>query len=242
MPTVISSSWSGARPSSKTRLLNKVLRLYGMDAADADLRQAALDCLDDAVNDLNSSLYEFNRVTESGISLSTEQQWITLNSQFYKESQCYLNRTGQGDNTPMLYMDWVQFKRLYPENTTLGRPSIYTIFNSDQDGRLYLYDSPDQTTVDNYTLSVEYYRRIPLVSSLGNEGSLNVPREIENALIYGAQKQLSSVVMGPGHPDVRALAGLESEAIARLKQSDRLHPDVQLRFKLAERAYNPWRR
>jgi hypothetical protein len=183
-----------------------------------------------AIKDLNTQLFEFNRVAETGIVMTAAQEWVVLSDKAFKISQTYLTHNTKGDEPPITELPWTHFKKLYANDQTEGKPFVCASFNMDADQRLYLYYTPNASTVADYTLAVEYYRRIPLFSEIGLGHSLLIPQEVENALSYAAQKRLAIHVLGAGHPDVAVVAALETEALGRLKRSDRTKPAQQLRF------------
>ena len=240
--SVVVTAWSGLSTSTRGKLVDKVARLYGADSDDTDVAALALDFLDDCVADLNSNVYQFNMIQETGITLTDGTQAYDLASNFFKDSLAYLNKTSDGeDGGPLTYLPWVSFKKLGPSNTNTGSPFRYSLFNVEDDGKVYLYPLPDSSIADNYTLTVEYYRRVPLISSVSAGTGISVPREIENAIVYGAQKRMAMHIVGSGHKDVVSLAALELEALERLKKIDRTHPDGQYRFRIAGAGYGSHR-
>ena len=235
MPTIISSSWASATPVPRQHLIQKVCRLFGFSDADTDLVQVALDNLDDTINDMNTALFDFNKVMESGIALTAAQPYVVASNTFYREAIAYLVATSNGaSQVPLDYIPWTEYQRWYGDDTIQGSTARYSLFNFEQEGRIYLNPTPDASTVAAYTLTVESYRRIPAISTLGANDSLNVPREIESALIYGAHKRMAIHILGAGHKDVAALANLELQALERLKRVDKTHPDEKKRFILGD--------
>ena len=205
---------------------------YGFDTSDGDIQRRCLEWLDEAVNDLNYMTWESSKTVETGIPLTSGDTFASLSSQFYKESQAYLVSNDGGDMPPMRYLPWVAFKRLYPDMNTPGMPCIYTAFNDSSEGKVYFDVVVDDNTASNYTLAVEYYRRIPKISSLGVGDSLEVPTEFENVLLYGAKKRAAQWVGAA--QDVPQFQALEHEAYERMKRADRMHPDSDNRFRLID--------
>lgn len=238
MSVVVPSAWIGALPTTRSSLVGKVCATFGFSDSDTDLAQKALNALDDAVKEFNTALFDFNKVAESGIPLVTGQQWVLLSSQVHWVSNAYLVDNTQGDQTPLVELPWDHFKRLYPNGQEMGRPKVFASFNLDLDGRIYLYQTPTQEIVDQFTLAVEYYRRIPLISSVGANTSIEVPSEIENTLLYGAKKRVAIDIDGAGSPSVNSFASLEQQSLDRLKRSDRTRPNEQRRWRLVDNAYN----
>jgi len=157
MPVVV-TGWSSSVPAPRNQLVAKVAGLYGIESGnDSELAGKALEWLDESVTDLNMALFEYNKVSETGIALVSGTQSYTIAAQFYRESQARLVHNTQGDCTPLTYLNWVTFKRLYPGTSTgdKGMPSTYTSFNAEALGTIQLYPIPNDSTVTNYTLTLE---------------------------------------------------------------------------------------
>lgn len=239
MATVV-SSWNSSQPVSRQHLIDRVSRLYGFDSADSELAQVCLDALDDTIDDMNMALFDFNKLGESGIPLVEGQPWVLLTSQFYRESQAYLVNSNGAMQDPLDHLPWSTYQRWYGDSTITGTPEKYSLFNFEKEGKLYFYPTPDANAASAMTLTVEFYRRIPLVSELGISDSLDAPREVQSALVYGAQKRIA-LHLGQSN-DIATLAGLEMQALERLKRVDKTHPDERKRFMLADFAKNSARR
>jgi hypothetical protein len=234
-PVTTGIGWEGALPSTRGKLVSKVCAIYGFSSDDGDLNAQALGWLDDTADEINCALFEFNKAVETGIPLTAATRTAELTALFYRESLAYLVKTSSGvANEPMVYLPWVQFQRWYGDKSQTGEPQFYSTLNSDSDGLVYLWPTPDATTASDFTLTVEYYRRVPHISSVPVETAISVPREIENALVYGAQKRAAIHILGPGDKDVAALEVLEAKAMERLRRVDRAHPDVQKRWILSD--------
>lgn len=231
MPTVVSSYWNSAVPIGRNSLMQRVLQPFGFQRGqDTEIDAVALNALDEVVNDLNMGLYEFNKRSESGITLTSGQSHVDLGTPFYRDSLAYLVKsTGEVDGV-LAHIPWVQYERQsLPDQHNSSVPYWYSLFNTNLEGRAYLYPSPNSTTATDYTLTVEYYRRIPRVS---DEDPLEIPREVENVLIYGGQKRLA--LHFEQLPLFDRYASLEQQALDRLKMSDHNKPDAQMRWRL------PW--
>lgn len=208
---------------------------------DTDLTSKVLGWLDDSIKDINRILWQHTVIAESGIVFTEGQQWITVGSNIYRESQAYLTHNTSGDQPPLTYEPWVVFKRKYPGTDTsgpdLGLPQIYTIFNTDKDDRIYLYPIPNSDTVTNYTLTVEYYQRLPLISSCANNEPPRIPQEFENAILYGAYKRFA-MDMGES-AQVGLYENLEHEEHQYLKNMNGMHPDAQKGFRVFHEKFHP---
>jgi hypothetical protein len=237
VPIVVSSTWQGAVPSPRSQLIEDVCALYGWDTTDSDLRKRAIRFLDSSIKDLNTGLFEFNKIVETGILMGSGQQWVQLGSNAHKLSMVYLTHNTNGDEPPLTILPWDHFKRLYYQSVKPGKPYVATNFNPEREGKVYLFHIPNDSTVADYTISVEYYTRIPLISEIAEGASLAIPQEMENAIVFGAQKRMAEHLYGPGHKDVAAKSMLESQALERCKTSDRSKPGAQLRFRLCDNAW-----
>lgn len=238
MPTVISSPWQGAVPSRRSQLIEDVCAEYGWDTTDSELRNRAIRFLDAAVKDLNTGLFEFNKIVETGVLPVEGQQWVQLGSGVHRLSQIYLVHNSNGDEPPMGILPYDHFKRLYYRTDKTGKPFVASTYNISSDGRVYLYYIPDATTASDYTISVEYFIRIPLISEIAEGASLAIPQEMENVILYNAQKRLASHLYGAGHKDVGSKAALESQSLERCKNSDRSKPGAAIRWRLCDNAWS----
>jgi hypothetical protein len=215
-----------------------VLQVYGVDD-DTDLQTVVEGFLDDAVREMNSHLYEFNKRTETGIALSASTRDYTLTStagaQVYRESLAYLVTTAGVQQANLVYLPWAHFQSLYGDQTLVnsGVPSVYSMRNVDFAGTVSLQPIPNTSVASSYTLTVEYYRRIPLPYT-DAEDPIEVAPEVETVLVYNAQKRLAIHLHGPGHKDVAAFDALERRAQEELQAVDKRHPDAQRRFRLVD--------
>lgn len=134
----------------------------------------------------------------------------------------------------MLSLPWVQFKRLSPstDSTVTGIPRAYSLFNVEQNGRLIFDIIPSADTITNYTLTVEYYRRLPLISSVGLNNNPEIAQEFENVILYGAYKRICAHL--GDEKGVGANAAMEREALERVQRIDIMHPDADRRMRLID--------
>lgn len=232
---LIPGIWSNATPRSKDALVDQVTDLYG-NTTDAELEAKALQFLDDAVDDMNTHLWEFNKMVETGIAMTAEQSFVPLSAPVYREVGAFLVDTSSGEAAPHLtFLPWIEFRRLYGAPNETGQPLVYSYFNPHREGKLHLAPTPDTSTAANSTLTFEFYRRTPRVSE---EDPLQVPREIEQLLIYGAQKRMAIHLLGASNPDVVSLQALETKALDDLRGVDKRSPDERLRFRLVDHVQN----
>lgn len=239
MAVIVNGSWSGATPSPKNELVNKVTRLYGLEG-DSELRDLACKMLDETVREMNSWTYEANKMVIEGLQMTQNESTISLPTGFYKESQAMMVDSSGNSDAPLFYLPWVHFERTYNATNTeqTGIPYVYSMRNVQREGELHLFPKPNTDTADNWTLKLEYYRRVPLVSE---EDPLELPPEVEAALVFGAQKRMAIHIKGPGDRDVAALDALEQRALERFASADSLSPDANIRFRLIDRSRRSFR-
>lgn len=220
------------------------MQVYGAPD-DSELRGVAAGFLDDTIKEMNSHLYDFNKKVLSNVTLVDSEREVTLTDDVYKEHLAYIHHTANDeDEAPLVLLPHAHFMTMYGDQTRFktGIPVVYTFRSLHQDFKLQLGPAPSTSIADDYTLTVEYYRRIPLVTE---SSTLDVPQEVQTSLIYGAQKRMAiHIHADAAHPSVGALHELERDALSRLKQIDSHHPDTNKRFRLTDhtlkgrRAYN----
>ncbi len=232
-----SSTHSSKVPSARQELITKVVQVYGAPD-DAELRGVAQGFLDDTIKEMNSHLYEFSKKKLTGVVLTENVQEYTLNDDVYKEHLAYIHHTVDDKNeAPMIHLPHAHFMDQWGEESRNAAqvPVVYTFRNLHGDCNILLAPAPAATIADEYTLTVEYYRRIPLVSE---DSQLDVPPEVQTALVYGAQKRMAiHIHADAAHRSVAALHLLEGDALRKLKAIDIHHPDTQKRFRLVDHSF-----
>lgn len=225
--------WSPPTLPTKATLVSRAMSTYGIDT-DSELQTVVEGLLDDTIRDHNSHLYEFNKRVQTGIVLTGGTATYELAAATYKESLAYLVKTSDSTKQgPLVYLPYIRFRETYGDGAyiTTGVPTVYTFRNLNNDGLVTLGAAPNTATAANYTLTVEYYRRIPLASV---EDPIEGFPELATPLLYGLMKRLAIHLYGPAHGDVSAFAGLEQEALGKVKSIDKRHPDQQMRFRLVD--------
>lgn len=229
---VVPGYWSPAIPVSKDDLVDRVLSPMGfIQGEDTEADNTALAHLNAAINDLNTRLWEFNKRVATGETITASQQYVDLPSGIHKVNFVQLVKTSDGvQENPMQYVDWVDYVRMTATvNTDDGIPTSYSHRNLDNEGRIYFWPIPDSTTASDYTLTYEYYRRIPLASE---EDPLQIPREVQNAIVYAAR---STFLLD--HNDEnrsRLYKALAMEALKDAINGDRVQPDEAKAFKVVD--------
>lgn len=231
----VPSQFGGTYISSRGYLVRRVTENFG-NTTDQELNDVALSLLDETIKEMNSHLYEFNKVHQTGITLSDGVESYTLNSQFFREVNAILIRGSDSlQRFPLTYLPYPEYEKRYAASSVFqynrGEPLVYTMYNWHLEGIVRIRPVPSGSFASDFALQVNYYRRIPLASA---SDPLPVPQELEPALIYGAQKRMAIHLNGAADPDVAAYSALERSAIDKLEQLDRRHPDEQARFRVVD--------
>ena len=119
-----------------------------------------------------------------------------------------------------------------PAPTAKGVPSVYAIFNLENARRIQFDIIPDTSTVANNTITVEFYTRLPFVTSVQGEQCPDIPDYFESVLLYGAYKRMCAHV-GDAQ-GITIYQGLEREALERVQRIDIMQPDADRRFRLID--------
>ncbi len=229
---VVASSWSTALPSSTAKLKAKVAKLYGLDG-DSDAEQISLDALDDSVKEINTGLHDFMLISQTGITLTENEDEYVLASNFFKEKLAFLVDSDGNQRDPLSYLDLSVYRRLWGDTVRAGaQPAVYSALNTHADGKIYIAPKPDASIATEFTLTVVYHRRIPLPSAVG---TLDIPQEVESAILYGAYKRMALSIQGAAHPDVTRYELLQDKWIDKMQGQDRRHPDELTRFRMVDR-------
>lgn len=147
----------------------------------------------------------------------------TLDALFYKESKVQRLDSSSKPAATLLYMDWEQFQSIFDTQADRTTPLIYTLRNTNQDGLISLYPIPDKV----YTLTVQYYARIPQLAN--NDDTLLIPIEFENYIILKAQFYLMDLFH---HERTSEKFQYCENEMAKLVRADEIHPDDNPRFRL----------
>lgn len=230
---LIKAAWSPFNPATSTTLIDKVSGLYGV-SGDTELDAKSLQFLNEAIDDANLHLWEFNKCEESGLVMTAGQEYVEVTHLVYREVMAFTVLTSDGSTQQQLtFLPWVEFRSSWASPQMQAPPVAYSYFNLHRNGRIYLGPTPPSTGtyVTDNTLTVQYYRRLP---HLDEENPLQVPREVEQLLLWGAQRRMANYLQGPSSPDVASLAAQEVAFYDRLRGMDRRSPDENLRMRL------PW--
>lgn len=176
-----------------------------------------------AIKELNTRPWKALLTAGTNITTSATVKTYDLDSLFYKESKVQRLDANSKPELTLDYLDWEQFQSRFDVQTDTGKPTLYTLRNTFSDGLIEFYPVPDAA----YTLRVQYYKRIALLS--GNDDVLQVPIEFENYIILRAQFYLLDLFH---HERTLEKKASSEESFASLIRADEMHPDDFPRFRL----------
>lgn len=229
--------WAFAVPRPMDELIASVGGIYGVQGDD-ELEAVTLECINSSIDDANTHLWEFNKLVESGLPFTAAQSYVQVTANAYREMAVTLTDADGNVSPPLQMLPWSHFETLYGNSNLQGTPHTYSYRNLHREGKLYFFPTPPTSYVSttDYTYNFEYYRRIPHADE---EDPLQIPREIEQLITYGAKKRLAAHLAGASHPDVAAYAALEEQSLSALKSVDRRSTAETLRFRLRPPAVGP---
>lgn len=184
---------------TRAQLVEEVLGFTG-GIDDTDMKGRAAAALNSAVREFNFLLWKFNRMRQD-ITLTAGRDF-TLEAPFRATLNAQL-LDANGDARDRL--EWVPFEEFAPAYWDLtdvsSYPEVYTIRNAHETGILSV--NPKLVTPLQYpTLRLDYFRRI--VKLAGDEDVLNVPEEVEEAIVKRAIAILLSKVRSVSAYDTSA--------------------------------------
>ena len=229
--SIVADSFSAPTPVSRESLVSQVTRLYGLEDDD-ELRAKALDMLDNTVIEMNTRLWRFMRTSQLDITVTADDETVTLTSAFHREDNAWWSHKTDGSKSkPLTYLPHAHYVWMTRESTDSGRATLYTARNTHEDGKVCIWPKVDSDTADNLNFNIEYFQRIPLVSG-GIQ--IDVPQEVQSALIAGGHEKLAAHLLGPSHGDALAQKQDYTNKVEALKRIDTTNPDEQMRFRLVD--------
>jgi len=224
---IVSASVGPARPRQNSVLAAKVARVVGMDREAPGLA-AAEEFLNDAIIEFNTKLYEANKIGPTSVTLTGGTG--TLPALFYKELECQQVGSAGNKVRQLNYIDWAEYQHLTfdTEWTTLTSPMYYTLFNTYRTGQIKTLPAGGAT--GTVYVKITYYKRIPLLA--GNVDILDMPQEIERALVLKAQSQMIRTYRSADPSAWMPWEVLAEAAWARFVTIDTKHVDMKPRFRL----------
>ena len=228
---VVVDAFSSPTPVTQSALISQVARLYGLED-DTELRGKVLDMLDNTVIEMNARLWRFMRTSQLDITVTADDETIVLVNTFHKEDNAWWSHKTDGSKSkPLTYLPYAHYVWMTRESTDSGRATLYTARNTHEDGKISIWPKVDNDTADNLNFNIEYFQRIPLVSG-GIQ--IDVPQEVQSALIAGGHEKLAAHLLGPSHGDALAQKQDYTNKVEALKTIDSMHPDEQMRFRLVD--------
>lgn len=184
---------------TRAQLVEDVLGFTG-GIDDTDMKGRAAAALDSAVREFNFLLWKFNRMRQD-ITLTAGRDF-NLNAAFRAPLNAQLlDANGEARER----VEWVPFEEFAPAYWDLtdvsSYPEVYTIRNVHETGIVSV--NPRLVAPLQYpTLRLDYFRRI--VKLAGDGDILNVPEEVEEAIVKRAVAIILSKVRGVSAYDTTA--------------------------------------
>ena len=179
---------------------------------------------------LNGMDWNFTKTTNSDITLVDGTQTYSLSTSFKKPSFAILRDTNSKPGRTLEYKDDAWLADWLPVQTETGDPLYYTLRNAQEDGLISLYPVPETSAAANWTLQVEFYKRIPVIND--NTDEVDLPEEVCNVFVMGGQYYL--LMERDKGSQMIPIARQDYEiAIKELQTYDRRIHDEYTRFRLS---------
>lgn len=228
---IITTTGSGQTTCGPGRhLVDEVAAIVG-GVDENNIRAQALDCINRTRTMLNKRDLGFTKTTAGAITLVSGTRTYALPSAFKRPGYARLLDANNRQDMDLVYQDDAWFSHQTPDQETPGKPYYYSLRNAFGDGLISLYPIPDSGAASTWTLSVEYFARIPEIADDG--AGLAVPEEVCDVLVLGGQYYL---VKERGVIQKLAVARADyGEALNALVVHDRRISDEQPRFRIGRR-------
>jgi hypothetical protein len=212
------------------KLISQVGRIVGGEDEDA-IRAAAYDAINMSRSRLNRRDWRFTKTTASAITLVDGTATYSLPSSFKRPSYAGLIETTDSKKDRSLdYVDDGWFSHWQPRQNQTGTPGFYWLRNAAEDGLITVYPTPDTSAASDFTLSVEYYKRIDNIND--DNTAIVLPEELWDVLVLGGQYEMLKG-REKSNPTIIARLKLDFEqAIVDLKRYDLTITDSQSRFRI----------
>lgn len=234
MPILVSPASGSGQPvvNSGAYLVSQVARIAGGESEPA-IRAHALDCLNRIRTRLNKRQWRWTKTTQSGITLVLNTQTYTLASGFSRPSFARLVDTNSKPYAALEYQDDAVFMRWNEPQQQTGEPRFYMLRNSFSDGLISLYPIPNASAATNFTMTVEYYARVPTITDDPSTISV-LPEEVIDVFVLGGRAELMSERQKDKPETAREMAKFD-EAEQLLIAWDRRITDDRSRFRMGPR-------
>lgn len=221
---VTQGSSVGPTPAQFNSLQDQVALILGRQLDEESLRRCG-QFINRVIKELNTRPWKALLTTGTNISVVAGTRDYSLDSLFYKESKVQRLDDNSKPVYTLQYMDWEAFQSLLHQQADQAAPMMYSLRNTHTDGIISIYPIPDK----DYTLTVQYYARISLLTNA--DDSLTVPIEFENYIINKAQYYLLDLFHHERTAEKKAAC---EEDMARLIRADEIHSDNNARIRLPQ--------
>lgn len=226
---VVTTSGSGqAGAGTGANKVTEVARIVG-GQDESLIRTQALSCLNRTREHLNTRDWRFTKTNAANITLVNGTATYTLPTTFKAISYARLLDSNGKQDHELRYAADDAFTHSVTDQETTGRPQFYLLRNSYDDGLITVYPTPDASAASTWTLDVEYYARIPVITD--DSTQIDIPEEANRVLVLGGQYEL--LVEREKNSPIIPLRRLDYEqAIRDLVAFDRRVSDERARFSI----------
>lgn len=185
---VVSSSGSGQSDAGTgANKVTEVARAVG-GHDEPEVRSQALACVNRVREHLNTRDWAFLKTNAANITLVAATATYSLPTNFKAPSYARLLDSNGKQDFELRYVPDDVLTRLVTDQETTGKPYYYSLRNHYADGLVSLYPIPDSGAASTWTLDVEYYKRIPVITD--DTARIDVPEEVNRVLAIGGQYEL----------------------------------------------------
>lgn len=207
---------------TRSQLALEVSRFAG-GGNDPERMTLANQHVDQIVRKMNAFPWKFNRVVND-VPLSGDDDEYTLASDFRSPLRALLVDSSSKERDTVTYVPFEEFvvAFAYKASASASMPQYYTVRNVHETGKVQIYPPVNTASLTWPTLRIYYHRRIVLASS--ESAKLNVPQEVEEAILHDAAAlNLMSVEGATGR--TVAMTSLARDLYLTVEREYRDYPD-----------------
>lgn len=226
---VVESSGSGQTDAGTgAAKVAEVARIVG-GQDENEIRGQATDCLNRVRKHLNTFDWRFMKTNASNITLVSGTATYALPTNFKSPVYARLLDTNGKQDRELRYVPDEVLTHWVQDQESTGQPVYYGLRNSYADGLITVYPTPGTGEATTWTLDVEYYARIPIITD--DSSVIDLPEEANRVLTIGAQYELL-LEREKTSPVIPLRRQDYLEALRDLKNFDRRVGDEQARFRI----------
>src|SRR3990167_4619438 len=226
---VVTSSGSGQTGAgSGANKVTEVARIVGGQDENS-IRAQALSCINRVRMELNMHDWRFMKTNASNITLINGTATYALPTNLKAVTYARLLDTNGKQDHELTYVPDDVFTHWMTDQEHTGQPLYYNASNVFGDGLVTLYPVPDASAVTNWTLDVEYFKRIPVITD--DAWAIDVPEEVNLVLTAGGQMYLLEE-RDKSSPVLPVKIAEYGRVFGELKAMDRRVHDERPRFRI----------